>query len=586
MEAVRQAGLRAKATASDARGNEPRADLGDETRAETAASDARGSGPRTDLGDEARRRAYLEGVVSLAAVRKSAWPVSACKAVGGSHFSSYMLRRAPELLPRLRELLVDAAEALAWPGAFYEWRAAMVLKPGKPACEFLSYRDIWVQEQLWMLLLGCLRPEYDRPIAERGRAWGQAAFVPGRSYGEQAFGAKVLLELQMARGGRLTMTYLDFARYFPSVAHDVRFFADAWVGVHPWAISLVKSVHQRAHGQFKTAMGLTPPFALRCGAGIGCRLAPASTTLLTTIIYRLLEGASEGYSLPGRAGHVRQLLAFLFADDINAPGGCVRHSQLALDMMQIAAHVEKLEVGHDAENASKTALCATDRVGRRWTWAEHERVAMALGAQGEDTELALAELYKYLGIELGAGLSHELKASKAVAQLRALVINIGFMAAGGAASVASTFGCVSRGVLDSSALATPISAKRCAGLDAAMRRELHRLGHSQAHNYTGVSTVPCEWGGHGLDPTEPTARAALLANAVATLRGRDGEPARAAAEALYLTTAVGLGFGASRAASSSARPSAAASRPSCATTLGGCIVGRSSARSASSSARA
>ena len=62
MEAVRQAGLRAKATASDARGNEPRADLGDETRAETAASDARGSGPRTDLGDEARRRAYLEGV--------------------------------------------------------------------------------------------------------------------------------------------------------------------------------------------------------------------------------------------------------------------------------------------------------------------------------------------------------------------------------------------------------------------------------------------------------------------------------------------------------------------------------------------
>ena len=138
MEAVRQAGLRAKATASDARGNEPRADLGDETRAETAASDARGSGPRTDLGDEARRRAYLEGVVSLAAVRKSAWPVPACKAVGGSHFSSYMLRRAPELLPRLRELLVDAAEALAWPGAFYEWRAAMVLKPGKPACEFLS----------------------------------------------------------------------------------------------------------------------------------------------------------------------------------------------------------------------------------------------------------------------------------------------------------------------------------------------------------------------------------------------------------------------------------------------------------------
>ena len=142
------------------------------------------------------------------------------------------------------------------------------------------------------------------------------------------------------------------------------------------------------------------------------------------IIYRLLERTAEGYSLPAAEGFERQVLALLFADDILAPGRRVRHAQMVLDMMQIAAHIQKLEVGHDAVKASKTALSVYDRLRRRWSWADYERVAMALGAQGADRELALAELYKYLGMELGAGLSHERKASKTVTQLRALLINV------------------------------------------------------------------------------------------------------------------------------------------------------------------
>ena len=78
-----------------------------------------------------------------------------------SEFNAYMLLKSPSarahFLPLMQDLLID----LQWPPDFVEWEAAMAPKPKKKANVYKSYREIWVQEHLWVFLLGFLRADYE-----------------------------------------------------------------------------------------------------------------------------------------------------------------------------------------------------------------------------------------------------------------------------------------------------------------------------------------------------------------------------------------------------------------------------------------
>ena len=70
---------------------------------------------------------------------------------------------------------------------------------------------------------------------------------------------------------------------------EARRFTDAWNGVRPMASRIITSVHERATGEYKTASGPTRTFAMDCGVGIGCVVAPDSSGPYTTLMARVLH---------------------------------------------------------------------------------------------------------------------------------------------------------------------------------------------------------------------------------------------------------------------------------------------------------
>ena len=464
------------------------------------------------------------------------------KAVATSQFSAYLLKKSDALCELFAGLLLDAATTLDFPAPFFEWIAQLALKPGKKNhSEYKAYREIWIQEHLWSTILGCIRGTFDE-AANRTRAWAQVGWATGYGYTEVLLGVGQLFDLAMATGQRRVLTFKDIRRFHPEIPRDGRFFLDCWMGTRPAAVRVIASVHTHATGRFKTAAGLTDKFDFNLGAGLGCLLAAVSSIHHTTVTYRLNECTTSGLNLLAPESYARSVLAAWYADDEAGLAELVRNSQSQLDGCLLSFKILRLTPGHD-KGGEKTArqIHALTRSG--WIMERLQKLQVALGKGGDDTLLAWAEIYKYLGKDLGVGRSHSTMEERATANIAAL-LHLLSRIAGGASSaeeVAEAIAAITRGVLDSAAAATPFREATLETLNAHARKTFYKLGHSLKHNYTLALQAPMKVGGGGIRPQQPLARAALAGNTIKVLRGRDGEGPRAAVEAGVRTTYTMLG---------------------------------------------
>ena len=146
-----------------------------------------------------------------------------------------------EVISILVDLMRRVAISEEWPTACFEWHGALARKPGKPALDYLSYRELWVQEHLWTAFLSMFRIEWAEAVGET-RAWAQAGWEPGRAHTEPLLGAKAGWEDALARGLEQGDLFLDYKRFHPMIPHNKRTFCDAWVGVRRVASKMVAEI--------------------------------------------------------------------------------------------------------------------------------------------------------------------------------------------------------------------------------------------------------------------------------------------------------------------------------------------------------
>ena len=330
----------------------------------------------------------------------------------------------------------------------------------------------------------------------------------------------------------------------PQVTQNGRVFADGWHGVCPSSMRPLTSVHARAVGAYRTALGPTRAFPMDVSMGIGCILAPVSSGPFTSLLARLIQTASPGFRLRAPAGYVVDVAEKLFADDLGSSSSLTRIGQLHVDLVLHGLRTENLVPGHDTLEASKSAMQWRELYGRSWAM-NMSKLFFGTFGPGDDearTRLAMALSYTYLGLPLNASLSHAAKEIGGIEKLEVVFHLLPKIATGGVSYVSAVINQILRGGLDVAAAATTYRASSCARLDQSARRVLTRLGHRLALSSVLLSHLPLHAGGQGVEPSSPTTRGILAASCVRNLRGRDGEPARAVAEAHWRTGAIRNGF--------------------------------------------
>ena len=151
------------------------------------------------------------------------------------------------------------------------------------------------------------------------------------------------------------MNFKDIERFHPDIPRLGRFFLDAWNGTRPAAIRIIASVHTRAVGRFKTAVGLSYPFPIDRGAGLGCLIAAVSSIHFTTVVYKFMEKVAEGFDLLGPEGFAAHIIAFWYADDELSLSKLLRAAQGQVDAALLIFLILQLKPGHD-KDGSKTAI--------------------------------------------------------------------------------------------------------------------------------------------------------------------------------------------------------------------------------------
>jgi hypothetical protein len=287
------------------------------------------------------------------------------------------------------------------------------------------------------------------------------------------------------------------------------------------------------------------------GAGLGCLVAAVSSIHATTAIYRWMEAVCEAYPLLGPDGFIVRILAFWYADDEVSLAKIIRSSQLQTDAATFDYKVLQLVMGHDKEG-SKTAYVNQGPTRSGWKHDVLSKIRFAAGEKGIDIDLAIASIkdklnsymHMYLGNPMGDGLGHAEKQEKAVGTLRSLAYLTVQLAAGiaSAGTFAKTMKAITQGVLDTAAAATIFSKKSNNALDIISRKAATRVGHRLANSSKLVSHAAIQDGGAGIAIHEAATRAAATSCFFKVLRGRDGEPSRAAAEARLRTEKMLLGF--------------------------------------------
>ena len=482
---------------------------------------------------------WLEQRITPDRVRRALYRFGSGKSAGKSTMHGYLFFKAKGSEEYLAPRLVKMALELTWPEGFTTWQAALAIKPRKPKTKIDSYREIWVQEHLWIVVLSCLRDCWDEPVAEL-RSWAQAGWERGRGHLEVLFGVTALHELATSLGVGVNNYFMDFKRFHPEVVILLRIFSDLWIGVHPHGERVLGSVHAQAKGEFKTGIGPTRPFPIAAGSGIGCILAAVSTIPLTTYVHRLMALTCEGFQLSLDPAQPLLSTANLYADDLASHSSRTSSTQLQVDATIRAAAPLRLKPGHDALKASKSASQQIDANGE----LAPEAIFIGIGPNGADVNLASTALYTYLGKDLGPDtqlVRGGEKMDKAVTTAVALLTATGVHAAGSVDSLSGAATGIIHGCFDTASAATPAQAHHGARVDGAARTMMAKAGHRLTHARVILTHIPTSAGGHGVEPSTPSMLAPLLVTLLKTLRGRDGEEARAATESAMLATLIRMG---------------------------------------------
>ena len=475
---------------------------------------------------------FLDRCFTGRAVRVAQRRFTADKATGKSGQHGRLCAGAKGIEDTIAELLKEMTRALDLHPDYRAWPAALAVKPLKSRLEYKSYRELWVQEHLWITLLSCVRATWDDQVG-RTRAWAQAGWERGRGHLEVLLGVTLNIEQTALLRETILHLFLDYKRFHAEISMTLRFFLDSWVGVHPDALAILAANHLQATGEFRTAWGVTPPFPMACGAGIGCPLAAVSSINCTTVVARLMQRTCAGFELATTAANPLKLSVNQYADDMQAASQRKRDTQLQADAMARASATLRVPIGHDELKASKTAVMGDKATAAGWA-SEAINIKMPIGEHGADVDLAIATKYPYLGKTIGAaaagGATGKGKLDVAIDKASALLGQLGSLAAGSTGSLAAMACAIIHGVFDSAAATVAATPRQIERVNVAARAAMVRAGHGLPHSMAALAHLPTNAGGQGVEPAGPTIRSALAGIILKTLRGRDGEDARASTE--------------------------------------------------------
>jgi hypothetical protein len=139
----------------------------------------------------------------------------------------------------------------------------------------------------------------------------QAGFVEGKGTRDQLVNIRMLIEKCHDHGIPLYVGFIDYAKAFDCVSHELLWHAMTEMGFPSHIVNLINSLYHQQESAVRTAEGLTDWFTIGRGVRQGCPMSPALYNIYAESIMReALEGFFGGISIGGR-----MVSNLRFADD-------------------------------------------------------------------------------------------------------------------------------------------------------------------------------------------------------------------------------------------------------------------------------
>lgn len=312
------------------------------------------------------------------------------KAVGSDGITAEVLKYGGEgmheCLHSLCQLVFNQGEAPM------DWLRGVIvpLHKGGDEKQPLNYRPI--------TLLSVAGKVYTGILQQRLMKWSEAnhiiepeqgGFRPKRGCPEQVFTLTELIKLRRLQGRRTYACFIDIKKAYDTVWHDGLKTKLMQAGIHGTMYRAICSLYAACEStiQLGSQLGYTDFFPIEAGVRQGCILSPWLYSLFINDLARLLK-AQPGCGVEVRPGY--RLCVLLYADDI------VLLSENEDDLSELMDTVHEYSVHWRFEvNHSKCGLMRFVPSGA----AQLPSSILMIG----DTAVPWVAQYKYLGIELHAG---------------------------------------------------------------------------------------------------------------------------------------------------------------------------------------
>ena len=294
-----------------------------------------------------------------------------------------------------------------------EWSKAIIFPLHKkgPLNDPSNYRGISLLNVMGKIFTKILNNRLSQYVEEMNiLSESQGGYRRGYSTIDQAFVLHALVQKYLIkRKGRFYCLYIDFAKAFDCVQHNLLWYVLLKQGINGKILNVIKSMYSKMHSCILTDGGLTDYFLCSLGTRQGCMVSPLLFSLFINEYCNMLHGSNcQGIYVNGNFSN---LMTLLFADDMVNCADTVGRLQQQINLLQNFCERYGFKI-----NTDKTKIMVFRKGGplrkvERWYL--------------NGKQLKVAPHYKYLGITFSTKLSwtrtqqqQVLQANKAVCMIK------------------------------------------------------------------------------------------------------------------------------------------------------------------------
>ena len=329
---------------------------------------------------------------SLPTVKKALSKLKSKKASGPDGIPNEALKLgAKEISPPLRKafnlLLLTGESIPAWAeGIMY-----LIYKGKGDITDLNNYRGITVNNSISKLFASLLNDRLSKLVEKRGVLGQVQNGGRGNRQGlDSIFILRTILEKGLGKGKTahkdLSLLFLDLAKAFDKVPHDLLWEKLYRMGFHPSFLKILKSLYKDTYVKVMINGWASEKVFTRSGVKQGCPLSPLLWALFISDIGLLLEQSPGGVLIWGQ-----RISALLFVDDMVIIGRNKAEIKRIIIQCQFQFELSGLEI-----NFSKSKI-----LSRHDMEQDNMTITSQMGVTIGDLECK--EKYKYLGVTLNMG---------------------------------------------------------------------------------------------------------------------------------------------------------------------------------------